>query len=317
MQTILITGSSGFIGFHTSRKLLEAGHRIIGIDNENDYYDVGLKQARRKILEWYENFVFYPGTLADLPFVEKVFAEAQPEKVLNLAAQPGVRYSLINPFAYIQSNIVGFTNLIEVAKRNNVKNFVYASSSSVYGNNEKQPFSVEDRVDNPISLYAATKKSDELIAHAYSHLFGLPTIGLRFFTVYGPYGRPDMSPIIFAGKISRWETLDVFNYGKSKRDFTYVDDIVDWILLCLEANFRYEIFNLGNDRPVELEHMISIMEACLGKKAIKNYLPIQPGDVPDTWSDIEHTKKMLWWEPKTKIEEWLTAFVDWYKEYYK
>lgn len=316
MVNILITWTSGFIWFHTAKKLLEQWETIIGFDNENDYYDVNLKFARRKILEQFPNFKFYKGNLENIEELKQVFEENTMDKVLNLAAQAGVRYSLINPFAYIQSNLVGFHNIIELAKQYKIKNFVYASSSSVYGNNEKQPFSVEDKVDHPISLYAATKKADELIAHSYSHLFGLPTIGLRFFTVYGPRWRPDMAMFIFANKILKWEPIDVFNEGKMKRDFTYVDDIVNGIIKCLNLETTYEIFNLWSDHPVDLEHVISLIEKNIWKKAIRNYLPLQPGDVPETSADICHTTEKLWWTPEFNVEKWIENLIERYKEFY-
>ena len=314
METILITWTSWFIWYHLAKKLLEQWYEIIGFDNENDYYDTNLKLARKKDLESYKNFKFYKWNLENIEDLKKVFEENKINKVCNLAAQAGVRYSLKNPFAYIQTNLVWFHNIIELSKQYKIKNFVYASSSSVYGKNKKQPFSVEDRVDNPISLYAATKKSNELIAHTYSHLFWLPTTWLRFFTVYGPYGRPDMAMFIFAKKILNWEKIPVFNYGKMKRDFTYIDDIVDWIIKSLNTISDYEIFNLWNDNPVELEYVISLIEKNLWKKAIKDYLPIQPGDVPATWADISHTKEKLWWKPTTSIEEWIEKFINWFKK---
>lgn len=317
METILVTWSSGFIWFHLSKKLLESWKKVVWFDNENDYYEVSLKHARREILEKFENFKFYKGNLEDLTFLKRVFEENQIDKVVNLAAQAGVRYSLVNPFAYIQSNLVGFHNIIELSKQYKVQNFVYASSSSVYGNNKKQPFSVEDTVDNPISLYAATKKSNELIAHTYSHLFWLPTIGLRFFTVYGPRGRPDMAMFIFANRMLQWETIDVFNYGNMKRDFTYIDDIVDWIIKCLDLKTQYEIFNLWSDRPVDLEYVIQLIEKNLWIEAKKNYLPIQAWDVPETSADIKHTKDVLWREPQYNVEKWIEKFISWYKEFYK
>lgn len=315
---ILVTWTSWFIGFHTAIKLLERWDEVIWIDNENDYYDIGLKLSRRKILEKFNNFKFYKWSLENLDFLKWIFEIEKLDKVCNLAAQAWVRYSLINPFAYIQANIVWFTNIIELSKEYNIKNFVYASSSSVYGNNKKQPFSIEDKVDNPISLYAATKKSNELIAHTYNHLYKLPCIWLRFFTVYGPYWRPDMAPFIFTNKISNCETIDVYNFWKSKRDFTYIDDIVDWIIKSIDfENHSYEIFNLWNDNPNELEYFISLIEKNLWKKAIKNYKEIQPWDVPETWADLEYTYKKLWWKPKIKLEEWIKKFIEWYKEYYK
>jgi len=317
MSIILITWTSGFIWFHTAKKLLEKWETIIGFDNENDYYDVNLKIARRKVLEKFSNFVFYKGSLEDLEHLKRVFEKHPIDKVLNLAAQAWVRYSLINPFAYIQSNLVWFHNIIELSKQYKIKNFVYASSSSVYGNNKKQPFSVEDSVDHPISLYAATKKSDELIAHSYSHLFGLPTIGLRFFTVYGPRGRPDMAMFIFASKTLKWEPIDVFNNGNMKRDFTYIDDIVDGIIKALDSDLKYEIFNLWSDRPVDLEYVISLIEKNLWKEVVKNYLPLQPGDVPETSADIKHTTEKLWRKPQFWVEKWIENFIYRYKDFYR
>ena len=317
MSTILITWTSGFIGFHTAKKLLEQWDTIIGFDNENDYYDVNLKIARRKILEQFPKFRFYKGNLEELETIKKVFEENIIDKVLNLAAQAGVRYSLINPFAYIQSNVVWFHNLIEIAKDYKIKKFVYASSSSVYGKNSEQPFSIDHQVIHPISLYAATKKADELIAHSYSHLFWLPTIGLRFFTVYGPRGRPDMAMLIFASKIMKWEPIDVFNNGNMKRDFTYIDDIVSGIIKCLELETTYEIFNLWSDHPVDLEYVISLIEKNLWKKAIKNYLPLQPWDVPETSADIKHTTEKLWRKPQFEVEKWIENLIERYKEFYK
>ncbi|NDK08971.1 NAD-dependent epimerase/dehydratase family protein [Candidatus Gracilibacteria bacterium] len=317
MTKILITGTSGFIGFHLAKKLLDRGDEVVGVDCENDYYDQTIKYARRDILEKYSNFKFYKIKLENFDDLKEVFENESPEKVCNLAAQAGVRYSLINPFAYVQSNIVGFHNLIELSKVHGVKNFVYASSSSVYGKNEKQPFSVDDKVDSPISIYAASKRSNELIAHTYSHLYGLPTTGLRFFTVYGPWGRPDMAMLIFANKMVKNEPIPVFNYGKMRRDFTYIDDIVEGVTRCIDNNFKYEILNIGNNNTVELEYVIDLLEKNLGIKAIKDYMPIQPGDVPATWADIEHTKDLLNWQPTTSIETGLENFINWYKEYYK
>jgi len=317
METILITWTSGFIGFHLAKRLLEEGNtKIIWFDSENDYYDVNLKIARRKQLLEFENFKFYKWNLANLEDLTKVFSENKIDKVCNLAAQAWVRYSLENPAAYIQSNIVWFANLIELAKNNNIKNFVYASSSSVYWKNEKQPFSVDDRVDNPISLYAASKKSNELIAHTYSHLFKLPTTWLRFFTVYGPYGRPDMAMFIFAKNITEWKSIPVFNHGKMKRDFTYIDDIVDGIIKSLDTISEYEVFNLWNHNTVELEYMIGLIEKWIWKTAIKDYKWMQPWDVAATWADVDHTYKKLWWKAKTSIEQWVENFVEWYKKFY-
>ena len=316
-EKILVTGSAGFIGFHTARKLLVMGREVIGIDNFNDYYDPGVKISRNEILEKNENYKLYRGNLEDLSFVKKVFEENKIDKICHLAAQAGVRYSLTHPHTYIQSNLVGFTNIIDEAKNHQVKTFVYASSSSVYGNNKKYPFSVKDNVDHPISLYAASKKANELIAHVYHHLYGLNCTGLRFFTVYGTYGRPDLAIFLFTKAILEDQPINVFNFGKCKRDFTYIDDIVSGILASLEKSYPYEIFNLGNNNPVELEYMIECIEKELGKKAIKNYMPLQPGDVPETYADIDHSKEMLGYEPKTSIEEGLGVFVKWYREYYQ
>ncbi|OQA42977.1 MAG: UDP-glucose 4-epimerase [Parcubacteria group bacterium ADurb.Bin305] len=315
-KTILVTGSAGFIGFHTAKKLLENGHIIIGADNFNDYYDPSLKEARNAILEGFEDYKLYRGDLSDESFVERIFTENKIDKICHLAAQAGVRYSLENPRVYIKANINAFMNILEAARNYQIKDLVYASSSSVYGNNKKVPFSVSDSVDNPISLYAATKKADELMAHTYSHLFGINTTSLRFFTVIGPYGRPDMAPILFASAISKGEAIKVFNFGKMKRDFTYIDDIVDGILLALEKTDGYQIFNLGNNKPIELEYFISCLEKELGKKAERNYLEMQAGDVFETFADIEHTKEILGWGPKTSPEEAIKAFVGWYREYY-
>ncbi len=315
-KIILVTGSAGFIGFHTAKRLLETGHIVIGVDNFNDYYDPSLKEARNLILEGFGGYKLYRGDLSDENFVKIVFAENKIDSICHLAAQAGVRYSLENPGAYIKSNIVAFVNILEAARHNNIKDLVYASSSSVYGNNKKTPFSITDSVDNPISLYAATKKADELMAHTYSHLFNINTSGLRFFTVIGPYGRPDMAPMLFADAISKGEEIKVFNFGKMKRDFTYIDDIVDGILLALEKVKGYQIFNLGNNKPLELESFISCIEKELGRSANKKYLELQPGDVLETFADIEHTREVLAWEPKIRTEDAIKYFVKWYKEYY-
>lgn len=315
-MNILVTGSSGFIWFHTSKKLLELGHHVIGVDIENDYYEVSLKQDRRSILEWYENFTFYNIGIQNITELENVFQSHKIDKVVHLAGQAWVRYSIENPFAYIESNIVWFHNIINLAAKYQVKNFVYASSSSVYGNNKKQPFSIEDSVDHPISLYAATKKSNELIAHTYSHIHGLPTKWLRFFTVYGPYSRPDMAMLKFSKKIIAGEEIEVYNHGDMKRDFTYIDDIVEGILASLDNTSLYEIFNLGNDNPVNLEYMIDLLEKNLAVPVKKKYLPMQDGDVPSTWSDIEYSKQKLHWTPKTSLEDGVAKFCEWFKKYY-
>jgi len=316
-QTILVTGSAGFIGFHVSEYLLRHGARVIGLDNFNSYYDSSLKEARNKILENYINFKLYRGNLENLDLIKKIFCKNKIDKVCHLAAQAGVRYSLTHPHTYIQSNLVGFTNLIDETKNAGIKTFVYASSSSVYGDNKEIPFSVKHNVDHPISLYAATKKANELIAYTYHHLYGLNCTGLRYFTVYGPWGRPDMALFIFAKAILRRKTINVYNFGKMKRDFTYIDDIVDGTINALERNYPYEIFNLGNNQPVKLEYFIECIEKELGIKAKKKYLPIQAGDVPETYADINHSIEMLNYHPKTNIEEGIKKFIRWYKDYYK
>lgn len=313
---VLVTGTAGFIGFHLARHLLERGDEVVGYDNVNDYYDVSLKEARLDILEGYERYSFHRADLENKEKLDSVVKKEKPDKFCNLAAQAGVRYSLEHPEAYIGSNLVGFLNVLETCRHNGIKDLVYASSSSVYGGNEKIPFSVEDNVDSPISLYAATKKSNELMAHVYSHLFGLNTTGLRFFTVYGPFGRPDMALFKFTKAIAAGETIDVYNFGKMERDFTYIEDIVSGITACLDKPFRYEVFNLGNNRPSDLEYFISLIEKELGKNAEKNYLPMQPGDVPRTFADIDHSKELLGYEPRTSLDVGVKKFIDWYKEYY-
>lgn len=315
-ETILVTGAAGFIGFHVAKALLERGDTVVGYDNVNDYYDVKLKEDRLAQLDDSKSFTFHRKDLVDLEALKKVFKSHVIDRVCHLAAQAGVRYSLENPFAYQKSNLEGFLNIIELAKDHKIKNFVYASSSSVYGGNKKMPFSVDDPVDHPVSLYAATKKSNELIAHAYSHLYGLPCTGLRLFTVYGPWGRPDMALFIFARAILAGKPIDVYNFGKMKRDFTYIDNIVSGILSCIDKPFPYEIFNLGNSNTVELNYFIECIEKELGMKAEKNLMPIQPGDVPESFADIEHSRKMLSFEPKTNIEEGIARSMNWYKEYY-
>ncbi|MBC8491351.1 MAG: NAD-dependent epimerase [Candidatus Marinimicrobia bacterium] len=316
-MSILVTGSAGFIGFHLSKKLLEDGIEVIGYDSVNNYYDPTLKEARLKILQEFDYFTFYRKNLCDFDALEIVFKNHSIKKVCNLAAQAGVRYSLTNPFAYQKSNIEGFLNIIELSKRAKIENFVYASSSSVYGNNKKLPFSTSDNVDHPISLYAASKKANELIAHTYSHLYKLPTTGLRFFTIYGPYGRPDMALFIFTKKILAGEPIEVYNHGNMKRDFTYIDDIISGVVSALNHPFDYEVFNLGNHRSENLMDFIGLIEENLGKKAEINFLPIQPGDVPETFADIDHAWEKLGFEPTTTIEVGIKRFVDWYKNYYK
>ncbi len=315
--TILVTGSAGFIGFHTSKNLLKQGLIVIGLDNLNNYYDPKLKEFRNKILKKYPNYKFYKGDLADLEFIKNIFKENKIDKICHLAAQAGIRHSLTHPHDYIQSNIVGFTNLIDEAKNSNIKDFIYASSSSVYGNNKKIPFNIKDNVDNPISLYAATKKSNELIAYTYHHLYNMNTTGLRFFTVYGPYGRPDMAYFIFVNSIMNNKPIKVFNYGKMKRDFTYIDDIVQGILASLKYSYSYEIFNLGNNTPIELNYFIKIIEKELNIKAQKKLLSIQPGDVESTYADIKYSQKKLNYNPKISLKNGIKKFVNWYKKYYK
>ena len=317
MEKVLVTGSSGFIGMHLCINLLDSGYNVYGIDNMNDYYDVSLKESRLSLLSEYEKFSFCNVDISNYESVKRAFSEFEPEKVVNLAAQVGVRYSLDNPHTYIQSNVVGFTNVIEACRYFNVNGLIYASSSSVYGDNRKTPFSVDDKVDKPISIYGASKKSNELIAHTYSHLFGLNTTGLRFFTVYGPWGRPDMAMYTFADKISKGEKITVFNQGEMQRDFTYIDDIVNGIRSSIEYNYSYEIFNLANNRCENLMDMIHFIEKEFGEEAQINFRDIQPGDVKKTFANINHTKDKLNYEPKTSIQEGIPKFVDWYKSYHK
>ncbi len=333
-NTILVTGTAGFIGFHLAKRLLSEGKKVVGIDNINDYYDVSLKQDRLKMLQENPNFSFYKIDLAHKSDMEKVFKEGQIDVVVNLAAQAGVRYSLQNPHAYIDSNIVGFLNILECCRYNSVKHLVFASSSSVYGANTKMPFSVHDNVDHPVSLYAASKKSNELMAHTYSHLFKLPCTGLRFFTVYGPWGRPDMALFLFTKAILTGEPIKIFNHGKMQRDFTYIDDIVEGIIR-VAANppqpnlnwqgdhpdpgssyTNYKIYNIGNNQPVELMTFIEAIEKALGKVAIKEFLDLQPGDVPATYANVDDLIEDVGFKPKTKIEIGIENFVNWYKSYY-
>jgi len=316
-MSYLITGAAGFIGFNLCMNLLLRGDKVTGLDNLNDYYDVNLKKTRLAILEKYENFSFIKGDLADLDCLKNIFSDHKPTHVCNLAAQAGVRYSLINPFAYEESNLKGFLNILHLSKEFNVENFVYASSSSVYGNNKKVPFSVDDPVDTPISIYAATKKANELMAHTYSHLYNLNTTGLRFFTVYGPWGRPDMALFLFTKAILSGEPIKVFNYGKMQRDFTYIDDIIQGVVASLDTPFKYEIFNIGNSQTVELETYINCIEEELGIKAKRELLPMQPGDVPTTSADIEKTTRMLGFKPTTNVREGIKKFIKWYREYYE
>lgn len=316
-QTTLVTGAAGFIGFHLCKKLLENGNRVIGLDNLNPYYDVSLKKARLEHLKSHKEFFFNKADIEDLPKLKKIFRDQPIDRICNLAAQAGVRYSLIDPFSYQKSNLEGFLNLLEMAREHRVSNFVYASSSSVYGKNDTYPFSTEDRVDTPVSLYGATKKANELMAHAYSHLFDIPCTGLRFFTVYGPWGRPDMALFIFTEAILKNKPIKVYNHGRMKRDFTYIDDIVDGTMAALDRPFPYEVFNLGNSNVIGLLDFIRVIEEGLGKKAKKEMLPMQPGDVPETSADIQKSRDMLGFSPKTSIKEGVGKFLTWYREYYK
>ena len=347
---ILVTGTAGFIGYHLAKRLLKRGDEVVGIDNINDYYDQRVKYGRLKEtgidkdvdIEYakpiqsttYSNYTFIKLNLEDRAAIEELFEREKFDKVCNLAAQAGVRYSLTNPYAYIDSNIVGFINLLEACRHNNVKHLAYASSSSVYGLNETMPFSTHDNVDHPISLYAASKKSNELMAHTYSHLYGLPTTGLRFFTVYGPWGRPDMALFLFTKAILEDKPIDVFNYGDMQRDFTYVDDIVEGLVRVIDnppkgnpdwsgkhpdpgsSKAPYKIYNIGNNNPVKLMDFIEAIEKAIGKEAKKNLLPIQPGDVPATYADVSDLIEDLGYKPATPIKEGIENFVKWYKEFY-
>lgn len=316
-KTYLITGSAGFIGFHTAKKLLETGQVVIGIDNLNDYYDVELKKARNSLLKQYSHYTFLEGDLGDLEFVKSIFVEYSIESICHLAAQAGVRYSLTNPYTYINSNIIGFTNLINEAKNAGVLDFVYASSSSVYGKQQTVPFSESMSTDEPLSLYAATKKANEAIAYTYHHLYGMRCTGLRFFTVYGPWGRPDMAIFSFTKAIIEGTTIQVFNNGRMLRDFTYIDDIVAGIIGSLEHMHEFALINLGNNKPVELSYMISTLENTIGTEAKKEFLPMQPGDMLETYADIRLAQEKLGWTPQTLLEDGIRAFVDWYKGYFK
>jgi UDP-glucuronate 4-epimerase len=332
---ILVTGAAGFIGSALSERLLARGDEVLGYDNLNDYYDPTLKEARLARLLPHAGFSFVRASLEDRPALERAFADFRPERVVNLAAQAGVRYSLENPYAYIEANIVGFINVLEACRHGGVGHLVYASSSSVYGANRKLPFSVRDAVDHPVSLYAATKKANELMAHTYSHLYGLPTTGLRFFTVYGPWGRPDMALFLFTRKILAGDPIEVFNHGHHTRDFTYVDDIVEGVIRTLDrvpgpdlafdplqpnpgsSSASYRVYNIGNNQPVQLARYIEVLEEKLGRKAQKILLPLQPGDVPDTCADVEELSRDTGYAPSTPVETGVGRFVDWYRGYHR
>ena len=323
-KTYLVTGGAGFIGFHLSKSLLEKGIRVIGFDNLNDYYDVQLKKDRLEILRQYENYTFIKGDLSDKGDVFRLFQENAPHIVINMGAQAGVRYSIDNPGAYMQSNVMGFFHILEGCRYFPVEHLVYASSSSVYGGNEKIPFSTDDKVDEPMSLYAATKKSNELMAHAYSKLYNIPVTGLRFFTVYWPYGRPDMAYYKFTQKILAGEPIQIYNNGDMYRDFTYIDDIVEGVenILCNppapnDSGVRYKLYNIGNNKPEKLMDYIETLERCLGRAAVKEFLPMQPGDVYRTYADVGDLMRDYGFKPDTSIEEGLNKFVKWYREYYK
>lgn len=334
-STILVTGTAGFIGFHVAMRLLDRGDHVIGLDNINDYYDVRLKEARLAQLKPRERFTFVKLDLANRQGMKDLFGNQPVRRVVHLAAQAGVRYSLVNPHAYTESNIEGFMNILEGCRHNQIEHLVYASSSSVYGGNTHMPFSIHDNVDHPVSLYAASKKANELMAHCYAHLYRLPCTGLRFFTVYGPWGRPDMALFIFTKAILEGKPIEVFNQGKMRRDFTYIDDIVEGIIRTLDrpatANPSWSgnqpdpgtssaparLYNIGNHQPVQLLHFIEVLEKALGKKAEKNLLPIQPGDVPATYADIDDLTKDVGFKPSTPIEVGISRFVEWYREFYR
>ena len=334
-KPVLVTGAAGFIGFHLSNMLAAQGYQVVGIDNMNDYYDVSLKHSRLELLKKHQNFLFHEVDLTDKKSLDSLFEKYDFPYVVNLAAQAGVRYSLINPYAYLQSNLVGFLNILEACRHHGVQHLVYASSSSVYGANKKMPFSVHQNVDHPLSLYAATKKSNELMAHTYSSLYDLPTTGLRFFTVYGPYGRPDMALFLFTKAILDGKPIDVYNHGKMKRDFTYVEDIVEAISRLVPkpaspnkdwngnspdpaTSFSpYRIFNIGNNEPVELLRFIEVIEENVGRKAVKNFMPLQDGDVPETFANVDDLMREVDFKPATPIETGVKNFVEWYLNYYK
>lgn len=333
-EKILITGASGFIGFHLAKLLLKNNYEVVGIDNMNDYYDIRLKEGRLEILKKYDNYTFYKIDLKDKESIDNLFEKYKFDYVINLAAQAGVRYSIENPYAYVDSNLIGFMNILEACRHYPVKHLLYASSSSVYGGNKVAPFSTEHQVDHPVSLYAATKKSNELMAHTYSHLYKIPTTGLRFFTVYGPWGRPDMAYFSFTDAIMNDKPIKVFNHGKMERDFTYIDDIVEAIYKLLplapkanpewdelkdkqsESFAPYKVYNIGNNQPVQLEKFISVLEDKIGKTAVKNYMEMQPGDVVRTYADTSDLEKAINFRTSTSIEEGLEKFANWYKEFY-
>ena len=334
-RKILVTGAAGFIGFHLCRRLLaHKGDIVIGLDNVNDYYSPKLKEDRLALLTPHESFSFHKLDLSDTEGITSLFAKEKFDIVINLAAQAGVRYSLVNPRAYFDANLIGFGNILEGCRHHGVKHLVYASSSSVYGANTRMPFSVHDNVDHPVSLYAASKKANELIAHSYSHIFGLPTTGLRFFTVYGPWGRPDMALFLFTRAILEGKPIDVFNHGKMRRDFTYIDDIVEGIVRVAyripqpnpqwngdqpdpgTSKAPYRVYNIGNNQPVELMEMIGLLEKCLGRTAEKNFLPLQAGDVPATFADVADLERDTGFKPATPLADGISRFVDWYREYH-
>jgi UDP-glucuronate 4-epimerase len=324
----LVTGAAGFIGNFVAERLCNEGHEVVGLDNLNDYYDPALKLARLDRIKHLDNFRFVKMDISDRDNIAELFAKEKFNRVIHLAAQAGVRYSIENPMAYIDSNMVGFATILEGCRHNKVEHLVYASSSSVYGANKKIPFSTEDSVDHPVSLYAATKKSNELMAHSYSHLYNLPTTGLRFFTVYGPWGRPDMAPFLFTDAIANNRPIKVFNNGKMQRDFTYIDDIVEGVVRIQnvvpskennpvrEGSSLYKVFNIGNNQPIELEEFIGCIEHALGKVAVKEYLPMQDGDVVRTFADVSDLEVKIKYKPKTKLQNGINVFVDWYKEYF-
>lgn len=320
MKKAIVTGAAGFIGYHVSKKLLESGFNVTGIDNLNNYYDVSLKVDRKSVLSGYPKFKFVQVDIAQSAIIQDLFEIAEDSIVIHLAAQAGVRYSLENPHSYVNSNLTGFVNILELCRQARVKHLIYASSSSVYGSNNKVPFSVEDPVERPMSLYAATKRANELLAYSYSHLYSIPCTGLRFFTVYGPWGRPDMAYFSFTKNIFEEKAINVFNKGLLYRDFTYIDDIVDSVIRLIDKSPNnippYKIYNIGNNKPVSLGAFIEILEVLIGKKALKNYLPMQPGDMLRTYADIDPLVNEIEFQPRTSLEEGLGHFIDWYKIYY-